>query len=76
MLLEESGAAEPLYLFAVVAYPVFVNGRSQKNVPGLLNGPGSTLGFAGSSVFVSLDAKPFLKNPIKQVAGAQIYAVN
>jgi hypothetical protein len=70
------GAAEPLYVFAVLAYPVFVNGRSQKNIPALLNGLGSKLEFARLSVFVSLDAKPFLKNPIRQVAGAQIYAVN
>jgi hypothetical protein len=71
-----TGAPEPLYVFAVLAYPVFVNGRSQKDLPGLLNGLVSKLDFARSSVFVSLDAKPFLKNPIKQVAGAPIYTVS
>lgn len=70
-----AGAPEPLYVMAVLAYPVFVNGRSQKDIPGLLNNLGTNLVFTRSLVFVSLDAKAFLTNPIKQVAGSQIYSV-
>ena len=68
-----AGTPEPLFVFAVLASPVWVNGRSQKDIQGLLNELGNKLEFSGSSVFVSLDAKPFLTKPITEVEGAQIH---
>lgn len=70
------GAPEPLYVFGVFASPVWVSGRSKKDIDALLNELGANLQFGKSAVFVSLDAKPFLKDPIAQIPDAQIYPLS